>query len=67
VVPHSPETSQSRQWELFDQLRKDLSDYFGFLHGEIAGLRKEIQRVDSRLDPLSNLVVHQCNSLSNDI
>jgi hypothetical protein len=66
-VPGVRETSESRQWELFDQLRKDISDYFGFLHGEIAGLRKEIQCVDSRLDSMTTLLDHQCTSLRNDI
>jgi hypothetical protein len=67
VVPGSPETSESRQWELFNQLRKDLSDYFGFLHGEITGLRMEIQRTNSRLDSLTSHVDNRCTSLSNDI
>ena len=43
-------TSASHQWNLFKQLRKDLSHYFGYLHGEIDTLRNQVKRVDSRLD-----------------
>jgi hypothetical protein len=40
------------QWELFQQLRRDLSDYFGHLHGEIKSAREEISQLDQRLSKL---------------
>ena len=60
-------TSAYRQWNLFKQLREDLSNYFGFLHREIDTLHKEVKRVDSRLDSCAKHIDSQHASLSNEI